>query len=883
MLTGSQIRDRFLDYFAQHGHTVVESSSLVPHDDPTLLFSNAGMNQFKDVFLGLDRRPYLRAASSQKCLRAGGKHNDLETVGRTARHHTFFEMLGNFSFGDYFKEEAIGFAWEFLTRELGLPRESLWITVYEKDAEAADLWKKKAAVDPARIVSLGDKDNFWSMGDVGPCGPCSEIIYDRGARYACGEPVCGIGACDCGRWLEIWNLVFMEFERDAQGTMTPLPRPSIDTGMGLERIASVLQGKESNYETDLLWPLVTCASDLTGLPYGNGPEGFALRVIADHARSCTFLICDGILPGNEGRGYVLRRILRRAVRFGKAAGIDGPFLFRFVPLVTEIMGSFYPDLPSRQDHISKVIRVEEERFHETIDSGMQVASGILERLARDRETVVPGRDAFLLYDTFGFPLDLTEDMAGEQGFTVDREGFARAMEDQKEKARAAGQKNGAYQQELQLAGLFAGLEPTEFLGYGSLETPATIRLLAGGDGQRRSGLPAGDEGFLVLDRTPYYAESGGQVGDTGELFRDGVPVARVTDTRRAADGRIYSRIEALEELQEHQAVEAVVDPARRLDVARNHSATHLLHEALRQVLGEHAAQKGSLVTPDRLRFDFHHFAALTPEELEEVERLVNEAIWRNDSVETQEMDIGEARERGAVALFGEKYADRVRVVSMGEGSQELCGGTHVPRTGSIGCFRILAESGIGSGLRRIEALTGRAAHQRAVRESRLLESVSRQVRSEPADLEERVGQLLQDLKARDQEIRELRERLVRQDSKDLLSDVTDVAGVPLLVLELPDSGMADMRRQGDALRERMKDGVLVLGAREGERVNFVVMVFGTAREQGVHAGELVREIAGVAGGGGGGKPGMAQAGGKDPGKLQEALQKAPEFLHKQLQ
>lgn len=882
MLTGNEIRQKFLDYFEQRDHTVVASSSLVPHEDPTLLFTNAGMNQFKDVFLGLDRRDYRRAASSQKCVRAGGKHNDLDTVGKTARHHTFFEMLGNFSFGDYFKKEAIAYAWEFLTVELGIPRESLWVTVFRDDDEAEELWKEHTSVLPDQIVRLGEKDNFWSMGDVGPCGPCSEIIYDRGPEYACSQEPCSIGGCDCDRWLEVWNLVFMQYDRDAQGNMNPLPRPSIDTGMGLERITSVIQKADSNYDTDLIRPLVDYAAALAGISYQPGEEGFGCRVIADHARSCTFLINDGIIPGNEGRGYVLRRILRRAVRFGKALGIHDPFLYRFTDKVAGLMGDAYPEIRENREYISGVIRMEEERFQETLDSGMKVAAEIVERVLSAGGSVIAGEDAFVLYDTYGFPLDLAEDIALENGLEIDREGFTAAMEQQKERARGARSGQGAFQDAAGLAALFGGLAPTVFTGYDEFESAARILMLADERGLPREELGPGETGLVVLDRSPFYGESGGQIGDTGEIRIQGNPVLRVTDTRKAVDGRIYSEVEVLAAVACGSEVNASVTGSRRLDIARNHSATHLLHAALQEVLGKYANQKGSLVEADRLRFDFTHFAPVTPEELEKVEARVNGMILANLPVHSREMALDEARAQGAMALFGEKYGQRVRVVSMGDDSLELCGGTHVERTGSIGLFRIVSEGGIGSGLRRIEAVTGRRAYEMVREVYREREELAGILKTPVGDLMNRASALMDTLKARDEEIGRLKARISRLESADLLDSVQQVEGVSLLSARLEVGDMEALRQAGDMLKDRLKDGVILLGSPAGDKVNFVAMVTGSALDKGAHAGNLIRAVAAIAGGGGGGKPAMAQAGGKDPARLGEALEKAAAILAEQI-
>ena len=883
MLSGNEIRKQFLEFFKGRDHTVVASGSLVPHEDPTLLFTNAGMNQFKDVFLGLDQRAYSRAASSQKCVRAGGKHNDLDTVGKTARHHTFFEMLGNFSFGDYFKKEAIEYAWTFLTDELGIPAGQLWVTVFRDDDEAEQLWKAHTGARAEQIVRLGEKDNFWSMGDVGPCGPCSEIIYDRGADYACEEDVCAIGACDCDRWLEVWNLVFMQYDRDSDGRMNPLPKPSIDTGMGLERITSVIQKKDSNYEIDLIRPLIRLAEDISGQSYVPDERGFPFRVIADHARSTTFLISDGVLPGNEGRGYVLRRILRRAVRFGRVLGIHEPFLYRFVDLVADLMEEAYPEIRENQEFLTRVILMEEERFHETLEAGMKVASEIVERTREIGQTVISGEDAFVLYDTYGFPLDLTEDIAEETGLKVDTAGFHEAMEKQKERARGARGQDDAFGSAGALAQLFAGVEQTVFSGYDSVETDSRILLLGGTDGARKDVLHPGERGVLVLDRTPFYGESGGQIGDTGRIYAEQGPILKVLDTQKATDGRIYHRVEALAPVSEGQKVQAKVTASRRIDIARNHSATHLLHRALQEVVGPYANQKGSLVEPDRLRFDFSHFAPLSREELDDVERRVNEMIWENLPVDSREMDIEEAKTKGATALFGEKYGDRVRVVTMGDQSMELCGGTHVSSTGAIGLFRILSESGIGSGLRRLEAVTGRRALDTVKEEEQRARRMAEILKTKPGELENRCRSVMEQIREKDEEITRLTARLTKAQAGSLLDQAVDVAGVRFLAARVEAADMEVLRQTGDMLRDKMGEGVVLLGAAGDEKVNFVVMVTESAMARGAHAGKLIKEVAQIAGGGGGGRPNMAQAGGKKPGKLDEALQKAAKILEKQIQ
>ncbi|MDN5346716.1 MAG: alanyl-tRNA synthetase [Clostridia bacterium] len=867
-MTGNEIRAKFLRYFESKGHKIVPSSSLVPHNDPTLLFTNAGMNQFKEIFLGLEQRPYSRATTAQKCVRAGGKHNDLDTVGRTARHHTFFEMLGNFSFGDYFKKEAIAFAWEFLTEVLELPKEKLWVTIYREDDEAFKFWQEVAGLPAERIVRLGEKDNFWSMGDTGPCGPCSEIIYDRGPDFAC-ERTCALGVCDCDRWLEIWNLVFMQYDRREDGSLNPLPRPSIDTGMGLERIASVMQGVASNFDTDLIRPLISAVEDMSGKKYSSGQAGFPYRVIADHARACTFLIGDGVLPGNEGRSYVLRRILRRAARFGLTLGLDKPFLHLLVPQVVKIMGEAYPELTEKAGEISRVIRQEEERFAETLSEGLKILSDILERARKEGREKVSGEEAFTLYDTYGFPLDLTEEIAAEKGFTVDREGFARAMEVQRERARAA-REDRVYHFALHFAGVLEELGGTVFTGYDTVQDQGKVLALVS-EGRQVSELDAGSKGYVLCDRTPFYPEGGGQVGDQGEILWPGGR-ARVEDTQRLSDGKIIHQVEVQSGvLRNGTEVTLKVDAERRLATARNHTATHLLHRALRDILGEHAVQAGSLVAPDRLRFDFRHFAPLTGEELNRIESAVNSGILANLPVKTFETSLDAARAMGATALFGEKYGERVRVVQIGDISMELCGGTHLNSTGTAGVFRILSESGIGSGLRRVEAVTGSAALEQIRREREELEGIAALLKTPPLAAFKRVEALQAELKEAQRELSGLRRKLVRYQVTELASRAREVKGIKVLPARVEIADPEALREMAELVRSKLGSGVVILGSPNGERVSFVAMVSKDLVQRGLHAGNILREVAKIAAGGGGGRPDMAQAGGKDPSKLDEAL------------
>jgi alanyl-tRNA synthetase len=858
MQTSAEIREGFLRFFEARGHRRVPSSPLVPADDPTLLFTNAGMVQFKDVFTGRTQLPFSRATSAQKCMRAGGKHNDLESVGRTPRHHTFFEMLGNFSFGDYFKAEAIAWAWEFVTRELGLPPERLTATVFRDDDEAAELWRRVAGLPPERIVRLGEKDNFWSMGDTGPCGPCSEIHYDRGPEHACG-PACGVGRCDCDRFLEIWNLVFMQFERRADGSMAPLPRPSIDTGMGLERITAVVQGVDSNYATDLFQPILAATAELCGRPYDPGPGGFPFRVIADHARACAFLVADGVRPANEGRGYVLRRVLRRAARLGRALGIDGPFLGHLVPVVVQTLGDAYPELAANQEAVAAVIRTEEERFGATLAEGL---ARLEVELARVTGTTLPGEVAFRLYDTYGFPIDLTEDVAAERGLSVDRAGFEAALAAQRQRARADRRAKGrAY-----VAAALPDLPPTAFVGYDRLR--ARARVLAVIDDGRE----------VVLDRTPFYAEAGGQVGDTGTLA--GVPVV---DTRKTARGVFLHRLaDGATAPAPGQRVACAVDARRRRAVARNHSATHLLHRALREVFGPVVHQAGSLVAPERLRFDFTCEKAPTPADLEAVERLVNEQILAAIPVRWFETSLAEARAMGAMALFGEKYGERVRVVQMGEWSLELCGGTHVRNTAEIGLFKLTGEAGIGAGVRRVEAVTGEGVLAWLQERQRLLAEAAATLRTRPEEVPARVAELAAELAERRRELERVRRRLLRATADELLARAQPLDGLGRLAVGSVEGVDADaLRELADELRRRLQSGAVVLGTASGGRAHLLCALTPDLVARGLHAGRAVAAAAAVAGGGGGGRPDLAQAGGRDPGRLAEALAAGAEALRRQ--
>jgi alanyl-tRNA synthetase len=865
-MNGAEIREAFLSYFESKGHARVPSSSLVPGNDPTLLFTNAGMVQFKDCFLGREQRAYVRAASSQRCVRAGGKHNDLENVGYTARHHTFFEMLGNFSFGDYFKHDAIRFAWEFLTGVLALPREKLWVTVFQDDLEAEKIWIEEIGVPAERCVRLGEKSNFWSMGDTGPCGPCTEIFYDHGPEVAGGPP--GSPDEDGDRYIEIWNLVFMQFERSADGRMTPLPKPSVDTGMGLERIAAVMQHVHSNYEIDLFRRLLDAAQEVTG---ATDPASPSLRVIADHIRSCAFLVSDGVLPSNEGRGYVLRRILRRACRHGHKLGARDAFFHKLVGPLAEAMGDAYPELHDKRAQIEKILLLEEEQFARTLDTGMRILEQDIAALAGD---TLDGDTVFKLYDTYGFPMDLTADIARERGLRVDEEGFERAMQAQRERARGASQFAAARHGD-------AGVDvPTVFTGYESLAGEARVLALLR-DGQRVDSLGEGEKGIVVLDRTPFYAESGGQAGDAGVIEVGGCRF-EVRDTTKAGAVSLHHGVLARGTLAVGAAVAARVEPCIRQATALNHSATHLLHAALRQVLGTHVAQKGSLVDAERLRFDFSHFEAMTPEQIRAVERLVNEQIRANSPVEIQVTDMDAAKAKGAMALFGEKYGDEVRVLTMGGGfSVELCGGTHVQRTGDIGLMRVTAESGIAAGVRRIEAVTGANALALFDALEARSDRVAHLVKAGRDNIAEKVEQLIATNRQLEKELEKLRVQLASGTGKDLAAGAVEIGGVKVLAARLDGADAKSLRTTLDQLKGRLGKAVILLAAVEGDKVSLVAGVT-AGLEDRVRAGDLMAEIAPMLGGKGGGRADMAQGGGTDASALPQALERVPEWVRARL-
>ena len=876
MKTTTEIRSDFLEFFRSKGHTIVPSAPLVPANDPTLLFTNSGMVQFKNVFLGSEKPGYVRAADVQRCLRAGGKHNDLDQVGYTARHHTFFEMLGNWSFGDYFKEEAIGWAWELLTGVWGLPKERLLVTIYHTDDEAYRIWNQKIGLPPERIIRIGDNqgapfasDNFWQMADTGPCGPCTEIFYDHGEHIAGGPP--GSPDEDGDRYIEIWNLVFMQFDRQPDGSLAPLPAPCVDTGMGLERLAAVLQHVHGNYEIDLFRHLIAAAAEFTGT---TDLDNKSLRVIADHVRACSFLIVDGVLPGNEGRGYVLRRIIRRALRHGWMLGQKQPFFHRMVGPLVEVMGDAYPELAARRGFVERTLQAEEERFAETLDSGMR----IFDEVAARSTGAIPGADAFRLYDTYGFPVDLTADIARERGLSVDMIGFDTAMTQQRDTARAAGKFGNMATMPADLA---AKLVPTQFLGYdklteGGLEIVALLK-----DGRAVDRIDAGDEAVVLLDRTPFYAESGGQVGDAGELDEVGTRFI-VRDTQKFA-GQFHGHVGILDAgtLRRGDRVLGAVDGQRRAATVLNHSATHLLHAALRSVLGEHVTQKGSLVAPDRLRFDFAHFQPLTAAELAEIERRVNAEVRANHDVEVHHMDMQAALDFGALALFGEKYGDEVRVLRMGDGSTELCGGTHVSRTGDIGLFKIVSEGGISSGVRRIEAVTGQGALDYVATKERRLDEVAQMLGGNAADVADKLRALLDRQKKLERELEALKARAASGATSDLASSAVDVGGVKVIATRLEGVDAKGLRDALDRLKHQLGDAVVLLaGANEG-KVALVAGVSGAAVGR-VKAGELLSHVAGQINGKGGGRPDMAQGGGDDGPRLLEALAGVESWLRNKL-
>jgi len=878
-MTGSEIRESFLKYFAGKGHTRVGSSSLIPKDDPSLLFTNAGMVQFKNAFLGVEDRGYRRAVTAQKCVRAGGKHNDLENVGVTARHHTFFEMLGNFSFGDYFKEEAIAWAWEYLTDVIGIDKEKLWATIYRDDGEAFQIWHKKIGLSPERIVRMGEESNFWMMGDTGPCGPCSEIIYDQGKGTGCGLPTCNV-ECDCDRFLEVWNLVFTQFDRDSEGRLAPLPKPNIDTGMGLERLAAVAQGKKSNYDTDLFGGIIGFIARLSGKQYGDNEDNdVSMRVIADHSRAITFLIGDGALPSNEGRGYVLRRILRRAARHGKLLSLDKPFLHEVSRVVIKMMQDAYPDLADKEPYITKVVLSEEQRFIETLDGGLKILADKVDILKREGKKIIPGDVVFKLYDTHGFPTDLTADIVRNDGFAIDMEGFNQAMEAQREKARESWKGSGeeAVAENYQL--LSTRRISTGFTGYEGVTEGRSRVIAILKKGQPAEELTAGEKGEIIVEKTPFYGEKGGQVGDRGFIEGEsGAFLFEATDTKRPLDD-IITHVGLLKTGRLHVGDSALlkVNVENRRAIEANHSATHILQAAIKTVLGDHVKQSGSLVNAERLRFDFTHFSRIEEEDLKRIERLANDFIRGNFPISTCVLPIAEAVKTGATAVFDEKYGDVVRVVGMGEVSKELCGGTHAAKTGDIGLLKIIHESSIAAGVRRIEAVTGREAFKYV---SSLEEEVKRTaglLKAGAFEIAERVEKLLKHQRDLEKEIEVLKGKLATKDSSDLLSQAKDIKGIRVLAAVVGVTDTKTLRELGDKLRDKLRSGIILLGSKSGDKAMLLCLVTNDLKER-YHAGNIIKAIAPLVGGSGGGRPDMAQAGGSNPENLKQAIEKIEELV-----
>jgi alanyl-tRNA synthetase len=874
-MTSDEIRRAFLNYFEERGHRTVRSSSLIPQNDPTLLFTNAGMVQFKGVFLGEETRDYKRATTSQKCVRAGGKHNDLEIVGKTARHHTFFEMLGNFSFGDYFKKEAIEMGWDLLIRQWELPAERMWVTIYLDDDEAFHLWRRVDVAED-RIVRLGEKDNFWAMGETGPCGPCSEIVIDQGEGVGCGRPDCRVG-CDCDRFLELWNLVFMQFNRDSEGRLHPLARPSIDTGMGLERISAILQGVKSNYETDLFNPIFKEIQRISRIPYGEDPRSdISLRVIADHSRAATFLISDGVLPSNEGRGYVLRRIMRRAMRHGKLLGVDGPFLHQISSKVVDLMKEAYPELRETEAFVSKVIENEEGRFSETLDSGLKILREELEQLEKEERKVLSGEVAFRLYDTFGFPLDLTAEILQERGIGFDEEGFRAQMDEQKKKSKQAGLGISEGKMKEVYRRLANEGMKTPFLGYEETQSESKILRLIKGDEVVPFAVE-GDEVEVVTEETPFYGEAGGQVGDRGVIFHEEFSL-EVENTIKPAEGLIVHQARVKRgKVREGLLAVLRVDGVRRRAITLNHTGTHLLQAVLREVLGDHVHQAGSLVSPERLRFDFTHFAAMGKEELDRVEALVNQKIRENLEVNTKIMNVEEALQTGAMALFGEKYGEKVRVVKVSDFSIELCGGTHSSRTGDIGLLKIVSESGVAAGVRRIEALTGQGAYRFIKEEERELCGIASSLKSVPGELSAKIERLLERQGELERELSSFQDKLAYQELSNLLPFIKEVKGVKVLSAKVDGKDIKRMREFVDQLKGKIGSGIILLGGQSQNKVSLIMGVTSDLTHR-FNANELIKKIALRIGGTGGGRPDFAQAGGTDPQKLDEALQAIDELI-----
>ncbi|MEW6410609.1 MAG: alanine--tRNA ligase [Nitrospirota bacterium] len=875
MFSSDELRHLFLNYFEKKEHRVVPSSPLIPMNDPTLLFTNAGMVQFKSVFLGEEERDYKRAVSIQKCLRAGGKHNDLENVGRTTRHHTFFEMLGNFSFGDYFKELAIEFAWEFLIDVANLPTERLWVSIFKDDNDSFEIWCQKIGLPEERIVRLSESDNFWQMGDTGPCGPCSEIIIDQGEDVGCGKKTCGVG-CDCDRYLEIWNLVFMQFNRDSAGNLTPLPAPSIDTGMGLERLASVVQGKSSNFHSDLFSPIISDITNITGVEYGKGKEtDTSINVIADHIRAITLLISEGVVPSNEGRGYVLRRIIRRASRHAKIIGMKEPFLYKLIGSVVDCMRSAYPGLLQSTAYIEKITKIEEERFMGTLNGGLLLLTEVMAETEAKGLKEISGRDIFKLYDTFGFPVDLASEIASEHGFKIDEEGFKEAMEEQRRRAKAS----WVILPGTDVKEIYKSISHKSiFVGYETTEVESKIVAIIKGDSTIDSAVEA-DEIEIVLDKTPFYAESGGQVGDRGYLSTDHCLI-KIHDTIKPLNELYIHKARVLSgEIRYGEKVHTLVSTEHREATARNHTATHLLHTALREILGDHIKQAGSLVSPERLRFDFTHFNPLNITELDKIEDLVNRKVREDIPVTTEVMTIEDAISTGAIALFGEKYGDVVRVVGIDTFSKELCGGTHISHTGEIGIFKIIHEGGISAGVRRIEALTGESAYNAFKEEERELMEIAKALKTTDLKVYAKVEKLLSTNKELQREVETLKEKFSSIQAAEMSKKYREVCGVKVLAVRVDNLKVADMRSLGDSLRERLKSGILVIGSRTDNMVSWIAMVTKDLSDR-FNAGEIIKEIAAITEGTGGGRAEIAQGGGRSIEKVNEALESVYSIVEK---
>jgi alanyl-tRNA synthetase len=872
-MTGNDVRKKFLDYFKKHHHEVVRSSSLVPQDDPTLLFTNAGMVQFKRAFLGEENRGYNRATSSQKCVRAGGKHNDLENVGYTARHHTFFEMLGNFSFGDYFKEKAIDFGWDLLTNGYGLPADKLWVSIYLDDDEAFDIWHKNIGVPEDMIKRFGEEDNFWAMGDTGPCGPCSEIHLDRGPSYGCAKPDCQLG-CECDRFLEIWNLVFMQFNRDEAGTLTPLPKPSIDTGLGLERMVSILQDASTNFEIDLMYPIIQKAEELSEKTFGESTDAdVAMKVIADHSRAAAFLISDGVFPSNEGRGYVLRRIMRRAIRYGRIIGLTRPFLHQTARVVFEIMKPAYPELLDASSFITNVIKNEELRFIETLDTGLRLLKDTLSDLEAGGRNQIPGEVIFKLYDTYGFPVDIVRDVVREKDFTLDMSGFDKAMDLQRAQSRSK-------TSFMEISDAFKKLTSegitVDFVGHTQTKLTSKVILLVH-DGQEVEEASGGDTVEIVTEATPFYGEAGGQVGDTGRISTSTSKV-EITDTVKDPTGLIIHRGEVLSgQIAVGQTVELVVDNDKRMATQRSHTATHILHAVLRDVLGDHVKQAGSLVAPDRLRFDFSHFSQIESQTLDRIEAMVNERINENISSQTVEMPAEEAFQSGAMALFEEKYGDRVRVVSLANFSKELCGGTHADSTGNIGLFRIIGESSVASGIRRIDALTGKEAVVQMQKTAHLLQETANLLKDTPETVPSKVDKLISEQKNLEKELDRLKTKLTSLSAAGAETESKSINGVHVIAKRVEADNPAALRNLADKFKDKLKSGIVVLGA-EADQKAFLVALVSKDLIGRYHAGHMIKELAAIVGGSGGGRPDMAQAGGTKSENLDQALRKAYDII-----